>query len=242
MMTSEATMLMRTPDDRRFPWQVLTVLAMLGAVPAFAGVATTAATALGAAPPENSEADAVVVQFLGGMALNLPTTLSFHHDDLGRFDHAARWETRPLDQPFYWAARVRWQRAVDGFELQLLHHKLYLRNNPPGVDHFEVTHGFNLLTVNYLRRTRPVQLRGGLGVVIPDTESIVQGQHRDDGYSVAGPALLVGAGWEHALGRYVLLAAEAQFAAGWATVGIDGGDARVRSLALHLLVGVGIRL
>ncbi len=145
-----------------------------------------------------------------------------------------------MQQPFYWALRLRWQRADDGFEVQLLHHKLYLNNNPEYIDHLEITHGFNILTANYLRRTYPIQPRMGLGIVIPDAESIVLGEYHQDGYKVGGPAVLLGAGWEHALGRHVLIAADAQFIAGWAAVDIDGGEARVRSLALHLLLGIGV--
>jgi hypothetical protein len=191
------------------------------------------------AHPDGGLDATVVVQFFGGTALQLPTRLTLHHAELGSVRHSAHWETRPLDQPFYWALRARWQRRDDGFEIQLLHHKMYLSNPPDYIDNFEVTHGFNVLSLNYVRRSYPVQPRLGLGVVIPDAESMVLGEHHQDGYKIGGPAFLVGAGWEQALGRHLLLAAEAQFVAGWTSVDVDDGEARVRSLALHLLVGVG---
>ncbi len=202
------------------------------------------ALAIGAIPVDcaasGQQDSRVVLQVFGGTALNLPSRLTVHHLELGSVRHRATWATRPFDQPFYWAVRARWQRRDDGFEVQLLHHKLILTNNPPYVDHFEVTHGFNVLTVNYLRRLQPVQPRFGLGVVIPDAESVVLGEYHRDGHKIGGPAMLVGAGWEYALGRHVLIAADAQFIAGWASVDIADGEARVRSLALHLLLGVGI--
>lgn len=43
-----------------------------------------------------------------------------------------------------------------------------------------------------------------------------------------------------ALGVATALAADLQFIAGWATVAIDQGEARVRSLAFLLLVGIGV--
>ena len=194
--------------------------------------------AQGGAPagPETS----FVFQVFGGAPLNIPTGLTIHHEALGSVRHRATWVSRPVQQPFYWALRTRWQRRDDGFELQLLHHKIYLQNNPESIDHLEITHGFNVLTVNYLRRSYPVQPRLGIGVVIPDAESVVLGEFHQDGYKIAGPALMVGAGWEHARGRHVLVAADAQFIAGWAAVDIAGGEARVRSLALHLLLGLGL--
>lgn len=200
-----------------------------------ADVVSVGAQGLATGRPEGS----VVLQFFGGTALNLPTRLTVHHLDLGSVRHSATWETRPLDQPFYWALRARWQRRDDGLELQFLHHKMYLKNNPGYIDHLEVTHGFNVLTVNYLRRTYPVQPRLGLGVVIPDAESTVLGEFHQDGYKIGGLAVLLGAGWEHALARHLVVAADAQFVAGWTSVDVDRGEARVRSLALHLLVGVG---
>ena len=197
-----------------------------------------------AAPDVTSAAGldtSIILQGFGGTALNLPSRLTVHHAEQGSFRHRATWETRPFEQPFYWALRARWQRRDDGFELQLIHHKLYLKNNPPLVDHFEVTHGFNVLTVNYLRRSLPIQPRFGLGIVIPHAESVVDGAHHGSaGYSIGGPAIMVGGGWEHGLGRHFMVAADIQFVAGWATVDIDAGEARVRNLALHLLLGIGV--
>ena len=193
-----------------------------------------------AAPAAGREAS-IVLQGFGGAALNLPTNLTVDQAERASFGHRALWESRPLEQPFYWALRVRWQRADDGFELQLIHHKLILKNNPPLIDHFEVTHGFNLLTLNYVRRLRPVQPRFGLGIVIPHAETIIDGVHHSSaGYSIGGPAVMVGVGWEHGLGRHFLVAADVQFIAGWATVDVDDGEARVSNLAFHLLLGIGV--
>jgi len=183
----------------------------------------------------------VVVQAFGGVPLNLRSRLTVHQEGHDSFRHDASWESRPFEQPFYWAVRIRWQRFGYGLELQLLHHKMYLRNNPPEIEYLEVTHGYNILTASYVAWTDPIHLRIGLGAVLPSSDSIVRGlSHSAHDYKLAGPALMMGAGWEKDLSRHFLIAAEGQFIGAWADVDIAEGHARVRSIALHLLVGVGV--
>ncbi len=175
-----------------------------------------------------------------GSAINFDTDLTIRQ--CGREDIAFRaaWETRPFDQPLYWMVRLRWQRPRDGFEVQLLHHKMYLENTRPDVTDFEVTHGFNILTANYLRRGGPVQLRLGAGVTIPHAESTVRGEHHTSEHNtIGGPAFLVGVGSEYGFTDRLFLAGELQFIAAWAKVDVAEGTADVTSLAFHLLLGMG---
>ena len=145
-----------------------------------------------------------------------------------------------MEQPLYWAVRVRWQRAGDGFEVQFLHHKIYLEDPPATIQHFEVTHGFNILTANYMRRSRPVHWRLGVGVTMPNTFATVRGELSDvHDYSIAGPAFLAGAGTEFPLAGRWHLGIEAQFIAAWGKDEIANGEARFTSLACHLLAGLG---
>lgn len=50
--------------------------------------------------------------------------------------------------PLHYALRVARWRENRAWELQILHHKLYLRNRPPAVETLSVSHGFNSLTLN----------------------------------------------------------------------------------------------
>jgi len=191
--------------------------------------------------PARSLDTPMVFQVFGGVPLNVQTRLTVNQDGHDTLKHNASWKSRPFEQPLYWALRLRWQRDHHGLELQLLHHKLYLANNPPEIEHFEVTHGFNILTVSYVAWTDPVQLRVGLGAVLPSSDSTVRGlSHDAHDYKLAGPALQIGAGWEKDLSRHLMVAAEGQFIYAWADVDIADGQARVRSVALHLLFGLGV--
>lgn len=182
----------------------------------------------------------LVAQVFGGVPLNIPTTLTITQVGEPDIVHEAKWESRPFEQPLYWALRLRWQRERDGFELQLLHHKMFLDNPPSTIEHFEVTHGFNILTANFVRRTRPVQWRLGAGVTLPNTFATVRGELSDvHDYSIGGPAFLAGAGSEFPLAGRLHLAAEAQFIAARGTDDVSRGEAKVTSIALHLLLGLG---
>lgn len=178
--------------------------------------------------------------FFGGAAVNASTTLTIDQTGQPPLEFEADWETRPLDQPFYWAVRARWRRADDGFELQLLHHKLYLENPQPEVQHFEVTHGFNSLTAHYVKAFGWWDARLGAGVVIPHPETIVRGTHHEaSDYVLGGPVVMAGAGVEHIVADHLLLAGEMQFVAGWAEVTVADGRADVTGIGFHFLLGAG---
>jgi hypothetical protein len=182
------------------------------------------------------------LQAFGGFVLNLPTTLKIEQTGQPPLEFRAEWETRPLEQPFYWAVRARWRRADDGFEVQLLHHKMILKNPPPEIDNFEVTHGFNTVTAHYVKTFGWWDARLGAGVVVPHPDSEVRGgYHEASDYVLGGPVLMAGAGSEYVWADHLLLAAELQFVAGWATVTVHDGRAEVTAVGLHLLLGAGYR-
>jgi hypothetical protein len=125
-------------------------------------------------------------------------------------------------------------------EIQLLHHKLYLKNPPPEIEQFKVSHGFNILTLNVARYGDPLIWRAGIGVTLPHGDSTVRGEkYLSNGYKIGDPALLAGVSHEWPIGDHVRLLAELQLIAAWAEVGVAGGHADVASFAFHLLLGAG---
>jgi hypothetical protein len=96
-----------------------------------------------------------------------------------------------------------------GYEAELLHHKLYLDDPTPPVEHFEVTHGYNLITANAVRPADRLSIRFGIGVVIAHAEGRIAGQRVGGsrrtliggGYHVAGITAQVAAGRRYALAR-----------------------------------------
>jgi hypothetical protein len=101
----------------------------------------------------------------------------------------ARYETRPLDTPLYYDLRLARWHGSRGFELDLLHQKLFLTNPPPEVQAFAVSHGYNLLTLNHLWRSTALVYRLGGGLVVAHPESTVRGRTFERGYRLSGPTL-----------------------------------------------------
>ena len=103
--------------------------------------------------------------------------------------------------------RARW-------ELELVHHKLYLQNPPPEVQAFQITHGFNFITLNRRWPVYGFGLRAGAGIVLAHPQTTIRGRAFPEnggafglGWYVSGPAAQVG------LERRIRL--NPRFDAGW---------------------------
>ncbi|HEX2205401.1 MAG TPA: hypothetical protein VHG91_18975 [Longimicrobium sp.] len=207
-------------------------------------VALAAALALSSTP-----AEAQVrwrVEGFGGSALSLPSRLTVRQAGEATVRMRARWETRPLADAPYYAYRVeRWEGDA-GWAVELLHHKVYLRNETEVVQHFEVSHGYNQLTLARAWGAGRWVTRAGAGVVIAHPENTIRGRPLDEergllteGYHFAGVAAQAARGVRVRLaGRFDLIA-EAKVTAAWARVPVEGGSADVPNAAAHGLVGVG---
>lgn len=189
----------------------------------------------------------MAVEFFFGGAWSLPTALEVEQTGQPAVEIDARYKTRPFEQPLYWAVRIEWGGKTPRWELQLLHHKIYLENPTPPVDHFEVTHGYNVFTFNRTFDRGYAVLRAGAGVVIAHAESVVRGEYDhgdgrgilDTGYELAGPALIVGAGRSLPVRWNLFVTPEIQLSAAWAKVSVADGKAIAPNVALHLVVGIG---
>ena len=176
-----------------------------------------------------------------GAAQNLGTTLTIEQKGRAELRIAADYATRPFESPIYYAGRLAFRGERGAWEVQFTHHKLHLQNPSPEVQHFEITHGFNVLVFGRAFYTRVVDWRVLGGVVIAHPESVVRGRARSPGYELTGPALVVGAGKEIDLAGRLFAAIDGQFLAARARVSVDAGEASAPNLSLHLLFGLGLR-
>lgn len=179
-------------------------------------------------------------EIFGGTAWSVPTTLTIDQSGEEHLSFRAHWETRPFEDAPYYAARVAlWSRRA-GWELQLLHHKIYLTNGPPEVEHFEVSHGWNIVTIQRATRGRVLDWRVGAGPVVTHTEGRVRGREVGTGdYHLSGAGALAGAGKSFPILRRLFATAEGQVTLSWARAPIEDGRARTANVALHLLLGLG---
>jgi hypothetical protein len=133
----------------------------------------------------------------------------------------------------------------------MLHHKLYLENPGGAVEHFEVTHGYNLPMANVTGPARGWHWRLGLGLVVAHPEGRVAGRELGGaptllggGYHIAGITAQLALGRRYAIGpgetRFTALP-EAKLTASWARITVDSVALTVPNVALHLLGGLGVQ-
>ena len=183
------------------------------------------------------------------------------------------WEGKPFRPPPYYGYRgIYWPSDRYGVMLDFTHIKAVAIKDRPGQqsgfkdgDHvpalapvsdtlkrLEFTHGYNLLTLNALRRA---SMRGpnlipyagvGLGVAIPHVE--VQRPDkpqsaRTDEYQITGPALQLLGGIEWRFGRRLSLFVEYKLACAMIRGDLVGGGKVTTNLCTHQLpVGLAVHL
>jgi hypothetical protein len=219
---------------------------------AVAAVALALLSAAGAPANGQSRRDnaSFIAELFAGAAWNVPLPITATFPE-GVARHRPRWSTRPLSGAPYYSYRLGWaphgQRTI---EAELHHHKLYLENPAPPFERFEVTHGYNLPTVNLSEAGTGWQLRVGLGLVVAHPEGRIAGRGfrgvcsvLGGGYQIAGATGLLALGRRYPLsgGRVTLLAApEGRLTASWARVRMTEGSIGVPNVALHGLAGLGV--
>jgi hypothetical protein len=192
----------------------------------------------------------LIAEVFGGTAWSLPLPLVVTLPE-GAARHRPRWSTRPLSGAPYYSYRVGWapngQHAV---EAELHHHKLYLENPAPPFERLEITHGYNLPTLNASSARMGWQLRIGVGLVVAHAEGRIAGRGfrgvrtaLGGGYQIAGVTGLIALGRRYPLnhGRVVLLGVpEGRLTAAWARVRMTEGSLNIPNVALHALAGFGV--
>ena len=64
----------------------------------------------------------------------------------------AEYKTESFKLPIYYSIKLGTSKDHQGWELELIHLKIYLQNNPPEIQQFQVSHGFNIFQVNRTRQ------------------------------------------------------------------------------------------
>lgn len=184
----------------------------------------------------------------GGGVYNVPLPLIIKQDGYPDIKiKKAEFFSEPLNDPFYWDWRfARWKNRKS-FEFEAVHHKLYLKNRPPEVEWFGISHGFNMLTVNRSREIRGMILRVGMGSVLVHPESTVRGMKYPvgpgfdiPGYRLRGVTVNMGAAKQIPFGRFFFVNAEAKVNASFARVPVVNGEAEVYNVVFQLILGPGI--
>lgn len=160
----------------------------------------------------------------------------------------AHFDATTTSTPYHYDFRIARRTGDDGWALDFLHSKLTLTNGPAEVTDLQLTHGYNLLTVQRLWHRRGFDLMAGAGVALAHAESTVRGQvfAQDGGlfgwgYHAVAPVVAAGIGRRVEIGRGVFLSAEARASLSRAVVPVVDGKARFTDFEGHFLAGAGAR-
>lgn len=163
------------------------------------------------------------------------------HEDLS---FRARYETRPFSSgaPYYSVRLGRWEGKA-AWEIETHHHLVTLGDPPPEIGRFEITHGYNLNTLNRAWERAGLVWRLGAGLVITHPESEVRGRRYEgkgfaQGFSLSGVCAQAAVERRFRIRGPLLATLEVKLTAAWARVPVEGGDAEVPNLAAHALAGL----
>jgi hypothetical protein len=188
-------------------------------------------------------------EFFAGTAFNAHTPLTIWQAGQPDIHVMAHWSTKPWYRAKYYAFRVTRWNGDRAWALDFTHHKLYLDNPPPEVQHFEISHGYNLLHLSRVWRTHDWILSAGPGIVFTHPENTVRGLELfpESGGTLGGGYYLDGVSVMGAVGRQVKISGPL-FATGLAkvtlsnvTTRVQDGEAEVPNVALHINIGMGMK-
>jgi len=189
------------------------------------------------------------LEILGGSAYNFTTPLTIRQTGETDIKLDARYSTRPFTGSPYFSIRLgRWtdNRA---WEFEMTHHKLYLDNRPPEVQRFEISHGYNQITLNRAWNYRGFIFHLGLGLVLTHPETRVRGKANtwvngllptgDKGFRLSGTTAQAAVGKRFFIYQGLFINLEGKLTGSYATIPIVDGDASVPNVAVHGLIGLG---
>lgn len=185
----------------------------------------------------------------GGVVTNIPLPLTIKqsgYPDI--FIRRARFYSEPLISPYYWDWRFAKWFGKHAIEFEAIHHKLYLKDKHPDIQRFGISHGFNMLTLNYARLFKYFIFRNGIGSVLLHPESTIRNKVYPEGpgFDIRGYRLR-GFVFNTAVSRripivkkrlFINTEVKATFAK--ANAPIVDGVAKVNNIALQAILGMGV--
>ena len=193
------------------------------------------------------------LEFSTGYVFNADQTLTVKQNGYPDITFDAEFDTKPFTDPIYYALRYgRWTGNA-AWEIELIHDKLYVDDTPPDIQQFEITDGFNLLTINRAWNIKDIIYRVGIGTVITHPDITVRGETNfergggaipsfwEDGYHWGGIALQGAIQKRFFVTKNTFFTLEAKLVYADTDVPIADGSVRVKNQSAHFLFGYGGR-
>lgn len=191
------------------------------------------------------------VEFGTGLPYNFTLPLTIRQSNFPDIKLTAKYSSEPFQIPIYWIWRIGYWSDNHAWELESIHHKIFLDNKPREVEYFSISHGINYVTINHCWIFKYYILRIGAGVVLDHPESKIRGkQFPEDGgifkwgYYVGGPAINLTIAKRFYVRGNFYLDLEAKLNASYSNIPIQDGSADVYNIVLQidLLPGLDLNL
>ncbi len=181
-----------------------------------------------------------------GMPYNIPLQLNISQSGETDLHLIAKFDSEPFTIPIFWVWRISYWNRSTAWEFEAVHHKIFLKNRPPEVQEFSVSHGLNLITINRAWKYSEFIFRIGAGIAIAHPETSVRNKTLPEdggifkwGYYWAGPALLISAGKDFSVTDELYLTCEARINSTYINFPIQGGNADLYNVSAQLIFGAG---
>lgn len=193
------------------------------------------------------------LEFSTGYVFNADQTLTVKQNGYPDITFDAEFDTKPFTDPIYYTLRYGRSTENTAWEIELIHDKLYVDDTPPDIQQFEITDGFNLLTINRAWNIKDIIYRVGIGTVITHPDITVRGETNfergggaipafwHDGYHWDGIALQGAIQKHFFVTKNTFFSLEAKLVYAATNVPIANGSVRVKNQSAHFILGYGGR-
>lgn len=185
-------------------------------------------------------------ELYGGFAENFRTPLVIQQTGYPDLKLTAGYYTRALETPIYYGYRLGTWHGRNLWELEFNHHKIYLFNLPPEITSFNVSHGLNMLTLNYGIELGRLIFKVGAGTVIAHPEFKIRDITFDntrglfhEGYMPGGIACNLATAHQFRLSKRFFVNTEFKTTFAYTKLTQDNLTVNVYNLAFHFVVGPG---
>lgn len=181
-----------------------------------------------------------------GFPYNLPSPLIIKQRGEPNINLTADFASKPFEVPIYWAWRISYWKNKRSWELEAIHHKIFLQNNPPEVQNFSISHGLNLIVINRGWQFPSFIFRAGGGIVLAHPESVVRNKKFPEnrgifkwGYYISGPVVNLSIAKDFKIINRFYVICEMKVDLSYASVPIYDGNAILFNTAFQLNFGFG---
>jgi hypothetical protein len=187
------------------------------------------------------------LEIQGSAAENISMPLHISQKGYPDINLIAKFNSRSLTAPISWDWRISHWSGGQAWEIEAIHHKLFLENTTNEVTRFNISHGFNIVCINKAFEHNYFVSRVGMGIVLAHAENIVRSLSYDDSegfikigyYEFAGPVLNLSISRPINFSKRWFLNAEAKSTFAYARVKVANGNADLYNIAFHVILGLG---